>query len=125
MHIPFLVPTALTASLIASLLYWAGFGAALMLSTGCVLIGYVITLASIARSAAGWFRRAVAISHSIPLGYLFAASLLNVDLTRRTADLFLEMVSTYPVVAGTTAVAVWLLETGIRHSRLADRLDVQ
>ena len=90
-----------------------------------MLVGYIITLASIARSAAGWFSRAVSVSHSIPLGYLFAASLLNVDPTRRSADLFLEMVSTYPVAAGATAVAVWLLETGIRHSRLADRLDVQ
>lgn len=66
--------------------------------------------------------RAVALSHSIPLGYLLAASPVSIYPLRQHTGPFLDTVSYYPFAAAGIALAVWLTEKGICICGLSDHL---
>jgi len=123
MRIPFLVPSLLAVSAIGCLAFIIGLSWSSVVYAGFVAVGYVIGMVSIAKAPAGWFRMATSLSHSFVIGSIVGAGLIIIVSEPWNSVLLLEIIYLFPAVAFGVALAIWLLEKGLRLTRFSGRLD--
>lgn len=118
-----MVPSLLVFVVLCCLVFMFGLNTRYLPYSGHMVLGYVVTMCSVALAPAGWFRMATSLGHSIVIGQLVALGVTSAFLGRWSAELLLDWISVYPTTALAIAAAIWLLEKGLRLSGLSGRLD--